>query len=1618
MKNYITTAALTFVFGLAATAQAEDGNRLTHLDAQDPFYVDHTFPKLTTPQWVGDPDVEAVVILAIDDMRDSQRYEDFLRPILDRLKQIDGRAPVSVFSNALNETEPRFQSWLEEGLSIEVHTEHHPCPLLAGGDLSAALKNVYRSIDRLNRIPHTGPVAYRMPCCDSINSPSPRFYSEIFPRVTERGAFLEIDSSVVNLFTAADPDLPEDLLTDEDGDPRFTKYAPFPAFTTTIENYPYPYVFNRIGWEFPCSAPSDWEAQNLHGVNQPETVRDWKRCLDATVLKQGVMTWVFHPHGWIRADQVIEFIDYSQEKFGNRVLFLTFPEALERLNQNLLKGQSLRGFDGEDGGARLLDLNGDGYLDVTLGASCEKTTRVWDPAEQRWVESVTPLQLSGKPKGFPALEVTVDPINEKDEPITVSRSALDWDPGVRWAVLKLNGVSTVVMLQSRTTDSGEWLQSAWRWSTETSQWVESPKLWNGWDGLEERLVFSDAGVDQGMRFRDVDGDGSCEALIANPDRNAAWVWNDEEKSWQTSDWTLPVGTCVVDGDGRDDGLRWVDLNGDGHDDVIHSNSERYSVHLYMPEWLLGWSQGWTRETMSGFRTDSGSNAIPMISRGGDWPNNGAWFRKETLWVQNENTAGMPDLVDRRKYYDLLAGELKSALTPSESLASMEIHPDFQIELVVSEPLIQDPVAFDWGEDGSFWVVEMRDYPNGTDGLGKSGGVVKKLQDLNGDGQFDRSTTYLSGLNFPSGIKVWGKGAWITAAPDILWTEDTDGDGKADVVEKWATGFGEGNQQHRVNGFEWGLDGWLYIANGDSGGSIQDKTGETVFNLQGRDLKMHPVTGELDWVQGQTQFGRRRDDWGNWFGNSNPIWLWHYGLERQYAERNPLNYASRRVYMARSPEMAMAFPVSQQPQRFNVVGEAGYVTSANSPTPYRDNWFGAEMQNAIFISEPAQSLVRRFHLEADGASFRPVKVEEEKEKEFLASRDPWFRPTQLRIGPDGALYIADMYRQHIEHPEYIPDDVDQWTTFREGETLGRIYRVTPKNPAMPRRQIADLTTLTSEEWLLALESPNGWIRDHAQMKLMHEVEAGEEWIQTAKDLFQKTTNPKTRVHLLWVLQNWQAFDASELKEMILHEADPRVRIQTLQVAEALIKNQAQDFIDNDFWKQLLAAEDSALLFQTALTLGTVAEQTENTEGSKLDPDLWRFATERVLSHESTELQEALLTSAAGPQWNALMEGVIRSIKTTAQPIQWSNWIQTGVRQNKVTSEDWNRVAENLYAALEKSGIQTEIAQMNLESIQQSILKLPEGIGSRKALAAVLDKKSATQRWFEVLRDLSLDPETNPAQVERSVRLIGAMARLKWIEVPDLLIADWLASDRPQAVQEAALDISLQLLGPSAILNITPRWNQLSPQMKQRLIATARRDQEYTSAWIYVFENNRIPANQISVYDQEYFKNLPWERLAQRARLIWPSTSASDNPSSAWTPGPGDVANGRQIFENQCAICHQLRGKGAAVGPALDNYISRPWNQFLTAVTDPDSAIDPGYQSCLIETTDGSIINGVAQEIGTTTVILKLPGGETIQIQRDQIKTLEIQTTSLMPKGLDAAVGEQGMRDMWKFLRGEG
>jgi putative membrane-bound dehydrogenase-like protein len=1559
---------------LATPARAADGNRLTYLDGADPYYVSRTFPKLVTPQWVGEDGVEAVVILAIDDMRGHEKWEAFLRPILERLKKIDGRAPVSIMTCQIKPDEPHLQKWLQEGLSLETHTVDHPRPLLQRGDLARGRDTYERCVDMLAAVPHSRPVAFRMPYCDSLNSFSPRFVTEIFNKTTAKGNFLTIDSSVFNVLTANDPDLPRDLVLDPDGQQRFGKYVPHDrSFANTIEDYPYPYVIDRTCWEFPCATPSDWQAQYRNQPNSPVTVRDWEAALDAVVIKQGVLDLVFHPHGWIKSEQLVAFIDHAVAKHGKKVKFLTFREAQQRLDKNLLGGQPLRDpKTGQYNGVRLLDVDNDGYLDVVIGNDQVKQTRVWRPNSRSWAVTNFPV------------------------PLVVEIGDGRRETGGRFGVIRPDGHATFL-----TRHNGA--QGTWHFDGE--RWAADKELLRGLE-IDKAPVLTNSrqGHDRGVRLRDLDDDGVCELLVGNPDQSAVFAWSADKKTWTKLPFALPAGTAIVDAEGRDRGLRFVDVDEDGHDDILFSNEERYSLHLFS-----SMAKGWDRQALAGKRSDPG--ALPMIARKGS--NNGAWFHDRQLWVQNEDTDLLKDLVDRRSFNDMLVSIDPGAKSAAASLHSLRARPGFVVEQVAAEPLLQSPIAFAWGPDGKLWVVEMGDYPLGLDGKGKPGGRVKYLECTHGDGVYDKATVFLDNLSFPTGVLPWRKGVLVTCAPDILYAEDTKGTGKADRREVLYTGFVEGNPQHRVNTLAWGLDNWIHCANGDSGGKIKSvrpltpdpspprgEGGSKVIDIRGRDLRIHPDDGGLEAESGQTQYGRSRDDWGNWFGGNNSNPMYHFVLDDHYQRRNPHVAApDARVQVSVTPGTARVYPVSRTLPRFNDPLGANRFTSACSPIVYRDDLFGPGFNNSCFVSEPVHNLVHREIIAPDGFTFKSRRADDEMQSEFLASSDNWFRPTMIQTGPDGALWVADMYRQVIEHPQWIPLDWQKRLDLRAGQDRGRMYRVYPvgaKPRAIPRLDKLDTAGLVA-----ALDSPNGWQRDTAQQMLLWRQDKAA--IPLLEKLAADSKRPEARLHALCTLDGLGALDAATLSKALI-DAHPGVRRQAVRLCEGRLAS-APDL--GTALLKLVVDPVAPVRLQLAYTLGEWDDARAGAALGKLlvqDGGDRYFAAAALSSVNKKNLDAVLLAVLQGGKDSAATAPLIEKLLGLASALSHDR--ATVTLLNAVATPQKGRFAPWQFTAL--TGLLDSLDQRNTSLAQLG----KEGNEEMKAALQGLAP------LFAAARAAVVDPKTPQDNRLQALRLLGRGLDQQQEDVA--LLAGLLVPQTPEDVQAAAVAALGRLRNDRVPEVLLRGWKGYGPGLRGQALDVLLRRDDWSKAVLDAVERKQVLPFEIDAPRRQRLLEHRDAGVRGRAGKLFAGAVAPDRQKviDAYQEAltlKGDAARGKAVFGKSCTSCHRLDGAGNEVGPDLAALASKPADYLLIAILDPNRAVEARYINYLAETKNGLTFSGVlAAETGNSVTLIGTDGKPKV-ILRTDLESLTSTGKSAMPDGLEKDVKPQDMADLLAYLR---
>ena len=1535
-------------------ASAGTGNRLTHLDEpNNPWQFDQKSPKLTTPQWIGEEGVEAVIVLAIDDMSgDGQRFRDYLTPIIERLKVIDGRGAVSITCNRPDPAHPNMQWLLGEGVSLETHTLSHPCPLLQHLDFNRASRDYHGCVDLLARIPNNDSVGFRFGCMDGQNTPSPRAYSEILGSTSPEGNFISMSTSVGVVFSPGDPEIPATVFKQSSGgSDRFARYLT-KGFVNYIENYPYPFMVGGKIWELPFVYPNDYTGQALHGAQNPETIADYKAAVDATVAKQGAVSLCFHAGNWMRNTQMVEIVDHANRIHGKKVKFLNMREMHTLMTEHLLAGNPIRKPDGSDNGIRLLDVNNDGFMDVIIGNSKARICRVWKPGEQQWRETPFPVEIT---------------------------------PATRFGVVSSSGEPALLVTEK---------------DGRNKFWIYHEDRWELRDhflrGLQN-VATHQKGRDGGVRLRDLDGDGICEIIVGRPHFSAVYQRQDSE--WKKLPFSLPEPFSIVTKTGEDAGLRFADLNGDGREDVIFSNGRHYGTRL-----LESLTKGWSLVGLEGVREGDGvgeqhsrnQNVLPPIVRA-DGTNNGAWLKRNHLYWQNEDTGAIfPHHIDLRSFNDLLGKQAAQPRSPATSLRAMEVHEGLKVELVAAEPLVMDPVDLAWGPDGRLWVAEMADYPLGIDNNGKPGSRIVFLTDTSGDGSYDQRTLFCEGLETANTVLPWREGVLVVAPPNIWFLQDTTGDGQADSKVILYEGFGRGNEQHRGNGLSWGLDGWIYVANGDSGGFIKStKTGKEL-SLGGFDLRIRPDSGEMEYATGVTQHGRNRDDWGNWVAGNNSNG-WQVALEDHHLRMNPaVTQPSARhplfgvIDLYPSSRVLSHYRGYQRPPP----GSPGRLTSACGFNFYRGSLFRDILTPSIYFSCPVHNCVSRREISWNGVLMQATRAEAEVQSEFLRSEDSWFRPTSLRTGPDGGLYIADLYRLVIEHPEWIEPDLTREMIadgrLRAGHDRGRIYRIIPSDGK--RHEPLHLHNLSPEKLASALNSPNGWQRDTSHMMLTW-LESSERKaaVPALRNILRKSSIPEARVQASSALSDLKMLSREDLA-VALADPHPELRRNGLRIGTL----DSEELLEKAIG--LLRDENPHVQMQAAYALADTGYRPAGVA-------LGRF----LLAHDDQiYLRASGLTAARNHISTALATILPERLNANSGAL-----IEALLRQ--LSPGDTNRILPDLVKKL--------MGEPDEPQIDPELM-----FSSAAILLRVSSKSPEISRWRTALSPL-FENARKTLKGPRA-RLPERLAALKLLAEGDSPTSDTpllLSLLHPKIaieLQVAAVPILLRGNNPKIVHALLRQWGEHGPTLRSTILDCLMSRVELTSLFLSSIQSSMTELRaSIDIGRRQLLLKHENQTVRAQAESLFGKATTPDRQTviTQYLPaldGVGDRGRGKEIFSTHCAACHRLDGVGFTVGPDLSSLSDRSARAYLTAILDPNRAVSQNWMMFTASLRDGTTRAGaIAQETSSAVTMVSI-GGNRSTVPRSEIKSLASTGLSLMPEGLEASLDLSQMRDLLAFLQVSG
>jgi putative membrane-bound dehydrogenase-like protein len=932
-------------------------------------------------------------------------------------------------------------------------------------------------------------------------------------------------------------------------------------------------------------------------------------------------------------------------------------------------------------------------------------------------------------------------------------------------------------------------------------------------------------------------------------------------------------------------------------------------------------------------------------------------------------------------------------TPAEEAASFQVQDGFRMELIAAEPLVTSPVAMAYDENGRAYVCEMRDYPytdkanhkpNQVNPTDAPIGRVTLLEDRDGDGRFDHSVIFADGLSWPTGVACWKGGVLVAATPDIWYFRDTDGDGRADLRRQLFTGFTKLNVQAVINNLTWGLDNAIHGAGSSNGGQIRHaaRPDDKAIVMSRHDFRLDPVAETFD-------------DWGRRFlcNIRNPVQ--HVVLPARYLARNPALPVSAAIHDAAAfGDQLPVFRISPvEPwrevrarrwaserdtalPRSELIG-GGVFTSTSGLTIYRGAAWPEKFHSAAILGEVANNVIHAQRLAADGATFRATPLFDQVE--FVASTDIWFRPVNFVNAPDGTLHVVDMYRENIEHPWSIPDDIHAAVNLENGRDRGRLWRLVPAGfqPPRPPR----LGSATTPELVKALENPNSWWRETAQRLLFERQDRSA--VPALRALVLHGPSGQARLHGLWSLHGLQALTDDDVRAALI-DSHAGVRENAVRLAEgraALLPALLDRVHDGD----------ARVRFQLAFTLGetsdprALAALAALAERDAADP--WtRTAVLSSVGKTSDQLLEQLVARAAATDL----------LRPLAQVI--------GARGQL---PEMQRAVAAL-AASSATAAQREILAGMGDGLRRSGRSL-RGAGFTGAAAMVVNELLAAAA------KTAADPAQPSAARAPAIRLLayddfGAVQEL---------LAGLLEVRQPQEVQLAAVTTLGGFTAPATAPLLLANWRAFTPAVREQVVSAMLGSRSRVLPLLQAIDRGEIPAHQVP--------------YARRGLLLRSTDSAvrslaekwfADEPSGARTevvasyqPAlriPGDAARGKIVFERACAACHRVGEIGKDLGPSLATV--RAWSpaQVLVNIVDPNREVAPAYIGYNLETTDGRTVYGQIAEETAASVTVQRADGVAETILRNDIAAITSSGLSLMPGNLETVVNVEQMADLIEFI----
>jgi putative membrane-bound dehydrogenase-like protein len=956
-----------------------------------------------------------------------------------------------------------------------------------------------------------------------------------------------------------------------------------------------------------------------------------------------------------------------------------------------------------------------------------------------------------------------------------------------------------------------------------------------------------------------------------------------------------------------------------------------------------------------------------------------------------------------------------AVEPGDAAQTWVVKKGFKLELVANEPLVRDPIAVCFDERGRMFVCEMIDYSEMRD-VTPHLGRISMLEDKDGDGFFETSQVFADNLPWPTGL-VWANGGlYVGATPDIWRFEDKDDDGKAEVRKKIYTGFGTGlkmlNVQGLMNSFQWGQDNRVHIlAGGGNRGVIKCLVRPDLpeQELGGKDFWFDPLTHEFGLETGGAQYGMSYDNYGRKFGCSNSDHLQYWVYDGKYSARNPYySMPAARKSIAVDGGAAEVFRLSPDEPwriirtRWRIAGVvkgavegggrvSGYFTGATGTTIYRGDAYGSDFLNNSFTGDAGGQLVHRkiIRYAENGIDLIGERPADEHGIEFAASDDTWVRVVNFATAPDGHLYICDMYREIIEHPWSVPDEIKKHLDLNSGNDRGRIWRIVKTTDDKPAgyRTRPDLDKATTEELVQTLAHPNGWHRDTAT-RLLHEKKplSSREPLQ---EMLAGNTDPVAKLHVLQALQT-----IGQLNESVL--------LTALKDKDAFVKERALTLLDSVYPDAQYPAEVIKVItdesfksasprteYQLALTLAGLPSGHE--------------AVSKLLS--STGIPRLVEAIASGRPEHAFR--LQKEIEQTAGNAAHPNELQLALI--------------NIIGARNESSEVQELLQLwtrdghHLQADKLAAL----GTGLRRAGTTLtkVDKEGKLNAIFTKAASTAQDSAADERARLDALSLLSLATQSQALAAVEAC----LKADQSEVIQVAAVK-SLKDLGTKDLAKTCLTvWPGLNPQAREAaLAAVLARDNSVLALLESMGETtpaispSDLTASQVQALAKH--KNDKVAALAKTvlASVIPPSREEVVKKFQPALSLKGDATAGNLVFMARCFACHTANGQGIEVGPSMTTVKTRGKDGLLTAILEPHKEVASQYIAYTVNTKDGQTLSGIIAKDDASSMTLKMMGGAEVTVQRSNIQGSNSMGQSLMPEGLEQGMTVQEMADLISFI----